>query len=150
MRPIPNFEEYSVTTDGKVFSHKWGKTRELKKYINEKGYYKVWLYNSDKKRKMMLVHRAVLLAYVDNPENKPLVNHIDGNIRNNNLNNLEWSTEKENDEHARKHGLKGKRYVLTNETIREIKLMQSQGFSTRQTGKILGINYRTVWEGTKL
>lgn len=149
MRPIPGFEEYSVTEDGEVFSHKWGKQRKLKKYTNEKGYYKVWLYK-DKKRKMMFVHRAVLLANKGNPENKPLVNHLDGNIRNNNLHNLEWVTEKENDEHARNHGLKGKRYVLTNSAIEDIKLMQSQGYSTRQTAKILGMNYKTVWEGTKL
>ena len=72
-----------------------------------------------------LLHRLVAFAFLENPENKPFVNHIDGNKTNNCLNNLEWCTVSENNQHAIDTGLKQfyKRrigqYTLEGEFIKE-------------------------------
>lgn len=55
--------------------------------------------------KLFRVHQLVGLAWLDNPENKPIVNHLDGNGMNNHISNLEYATESENSQHAYDNGL---------------------------------------------
>ena len=74
-------------------------------FPNTSGYLRTNL-NIDGKVKGYFVHRLVAELFVENPEGKPFVNHIDGNKLNNNANNLEWCTRSENERHAWKIGLK--------------------------------------------
>lgn len=136
--------DYSITKDGKVFSHKWGKKRELKQYESKQGYFKVWLYTSEGKRKMWFVHRLVALMFIANPEDKPTVNHIDGNTKNNSVENLEWATHKEQDAHAREFLSKGGPSKVTPEVRAEALKLKAQGLSTRKASSVLGIGKSTV------
>lgn len=103
---IPSFEEhYQVSNIGNVRSVKrmtagrWDnlKTsngRQLKLEISNCGYLRACLSMNGKTKKHS-VHRLVALAFLDKSD-KNCVNHIDGNRKNNNINNLEWCTYKEN------------------------------------------------------
>lgn len=78
--------------------------RILRQHDDMKGYPRVY-FDKDKKTKFVPVHRLVALAFIPNPENKPQVNHIDGNKHNNCVDNLEWCTNRENQLHAIRTGL---------------------------------------------
>lgn len=58
------------------------------------------------RKEARLAHRVVAIAFIPNPENKPEVNHLDGDKSNNAASNLAWSTEIENMQHAVDTGLK--------------------------------------------
>ena len=94
MKDIAGYEGlYAVTSCGKVWSHKSKKF--LKPFDNGFGYLLVRL-SKDGKQKNFRIHRLVAEAYIDNPENKPQINHIDKEKNHNYINNLEWVTSKEN------------------------------------------------------
>lgn len=80
-----------------------GKTMSVR--IDRDGYCKCTL-QENKIRKSKSVHRLVAMTFIDNPNNKSCVNHIDGNKKNNTVENLEWCTVKENNQHAFDIGLK--------------------------------------------
>lgn len=100
---IENYEGlYQVSNYGNVKSlpnppYKKGKI--LKPTINSAGYYKVELYK-DGKSKIFYVHRLVALTFIPNFDNKPQVNHRNGNKKINDVSNLEWVSESENQKHA--------------------------------------------------
>ena len=100
-RTIRDYPNYSIRSDGRITN---SKGHEKVQEINHKGYMKVDLYK-DGVRSTQRVHRLVAEAYIPNPENKPDVNHKDGNKLNNDASNLEWCTKSENMRHAYDTGL---------------------------------------------
>lgn len=92
-KKINGYEEYYIDEYGNVYSQK------SHKYISQQkgkdGYYYVALCK-DGKRKRIAVHRLVATNFIENPSNLPMVNHKDENRENNDVNNLEWCTEKYN------------------------------------------------------
>jgi hypothetical protein len=101
-RPITGYENYVVSNLGNVMNISTGKL--LKPFYNY-GYEYVSL-SKKSRSKNFRVHRLVALAFIPNPENKPTVNHADGDKHNNAASNLEWATSKEQTAHAMKTGLK--------------------------------------------
>lgn len=97
--------EYYVSSHGRVKSLKFGKERILKPSLSGNRYLSVDLWYLNKKRKVQNIHRLVALTFIPNPDNKPEVNHIDGNKLNNHIDNLEWVTRRENVKHAWDNGL---------------------------------------------
>lgn len=77
---------------------------KIKTPTDIKGYFCCYLYRENV-GKRFAIHRLVAEAFIPNPENKPEVNHIDGDKHNNNLSNLEWVTPSENMRHALNAGL---------------------------------------------
>jgi hypothetical protein len=107
-------EDYEVSNLGRVRRVKRGPANkrifaEPYSYIKGKlcrnGYHRIKV-----GRKEYGAHRLVAIAFIPNTENKPDVNHIDGNKQNNSLSNLEWVTKKENMIHAKLNGLAANQY----------------------------------------
>lgn len=88
---INDFPNYEISNFGNIRN----KTKLLKIVPNKQGYNIVVLCNGGI-RKTINVHRLVAAAFVPNPENKPCVDHIDGDRANNHADNLRWVTAKEN------------------------------------------------------
>lgn len=75
----------------------------LKKNSHYRGYEVVYIRDEYQFKKKHFVHRLVALHFIENPDEKPLVNHIDRDKQHNHVKNLEWATEKENTNHWMRH-----------------------------------------------
>jgi hypothetical protein len=124
-----------ITKNGVIRCYK-ERIRDI--YAKQTGYYGTPL-NRDNGKKYILVHRLVAETFIPNPDNKPEINHIDGNKMNNNFANLEWVTSKENHLHAQRIGLKkhwtginNPNNKLTMNNVSRIRQLYSSGLYTQQ------------------
>jgi len=117
MKDVKGYEGlYAVTTDGKIWSYAKPCSSKNGIFLKPRlticrnnrntphSHYSVQLYKNSI-GKSILIHRLVAQTFILNPENKPDINHLDGNPLNNNVDNLEWCTKSENIQHAIKNGL---------------------------------------------
>lgn len=138
---------YYITDKGEVFSE------------NNKGIFRKKAITLNKKRGYIyvrtkygnyIVHRLVASAFIKNKDNKPEVNHKDGNKLNNCVENLEWVTSKENINHAIRTGLTTQleknqgNLKYTNEQCKDVIDRVKQGLSYRKAGLIHNMPYSTV------
>lgn len=100
MKEIPFAKKYLVSEDGNVYSIREGQPVQKASHVDTSRYHRISLVNDEGVSKKYLVHRLVATTYIPNPENKPEVNHIDGDKLHNHVSNLEWVTRKENLVHA--------------------------------------------------
>lgn len=128
---------YKVSNFGKIMSFRLKKNGKLCSLeITNLGYKRVTLFNSDGVRKRYSVHRLVAITFIPNPENKPEVNHLNSNPGDNRVNNLEWCTRIENEQHSYKIG--EKKTILTAKQVNEIRLLQGKK-TTRAVASLFGI-----------
>lgn len=122
--------------------------RLVKPYKNPGGYLVAGM-KVHSRRDPKHVHVLVAKAFIDNPENKRTVNHIDGNKLNNHVSNLEWATHGENHFHAyetglREHGEKHCAAKVKNKDIPRIFEMRRAGMFQWQIGEAVGCDRRQV------
>jgi HNH endonuclease/NUMOD4 motif len=96
---IDGFENYQISSKGNLKSLYFGKEKLRKQKPTKDGYFRFVLCKGGKQY-IFMVHQLVAKSFVENPENKTFVNHIDEDKSNNNFENLEWVTAKENNCHG--------------------------------------------------
>lgn len=89
-KTITDYPNYEVSDAGEVRNVRTG--RVLKPVLKD-GYHRVMVYPD---KKCIYVHRLVAMHFIENPENKPMVDHIDRNRANNHVSNLRWASNSEN------------------------------------------------------
>lgn len=110
-KPIKGYEGlYEVSILGEVISAKTRKNLKQTEHNGKQPYFYVTL-SKQSKMKKWLVHRLVAEAFIPNPDNKKQVNHIDGDVHNNKVSNLEWVTNTENTNHAYENHLRTKKVI---------------------------------------
>lgn len=137
---INGFSNYAISNYGNIKNIKNGKILHP---VNTPNGYLQYVFCQNGIKKGFKIHRLVALYFIDNPENKPCINHKDGNKHNNNFTNLEWCTPKENDSHARNTGLKNqnKPIIATNTVSKESIVFSSIG----EASGVLGINKGNIY-----
>ncbi len=150
---VVGFEDYfKVSNLGRVSSKRTGKILKLHKRRDRR----VTVAVSVSGIKITFsLHRLVAQAFIPNPENKPEVNHIDGNPSNNTQENLEWVTASENIIHAVNNGLrlnqvKGEQVgtsKLTTELVlwvRSVYTPRDKVYGARALARELNISHQTL------
>lgn len=103
-KDIKGYPGYQISNLGRIWSSKSNKY--LSPVPNNIGYLQIKMIAANGKRKNELVHRLVALMFIDNPQGKPEVNHINHQKNDNRVENLEWVTKSENNTIGRKRHYK--------------------------------------------
>jgi len=151
-KPIEQFLYLEVSSKGRVkrLAHNNKKERIQSEFAKDRdGYCRCTVYKPDGSYTSMPVHRLVAMAFIPNPENKPQVNHKDGNRTNNNVENLEWVTARENVIHSYISGNRKvckiipRNTILTDYQINEIDNLRKY-YTVNQIAKLFNIEYQSL------
>jgi hypothetical protein len=164
IKDIPGFEgRYQITENGRIYSlpktSRFGRNASitrggiwLRQYPMKRGHMRVYLSDGSRK-KPLLTHRLVALAFLPNPDGLPQVNHLDGNPANNHKNNLEWCDASGNAKHAISTGLtktpdqtgvNNSQSKLNDSSVRKIRQRFNAGQARSKIASDLGLNYYTI------
>lgn len=166
---IINYKNYQVSNLGRVKSKEryvntiYGAKRKvkekiLKNIINNKGYCVVCLYNENGKSTPKTIHRLVANTFIENKNNYPVINHINGVKTDNRVENLEWCTQNHNVKESYRLGLE--KPQLTNlgklgcknkkaKKIKQIDIKTGEVlnyfYGTLEAERKTGINFRNIY-----
>ena len=143
---IPSHKGYYVDKEGFVYN---SNGLQLKP-VFVANYSVVSLPCKDGKIRQFLIHRLIAETFIPNPENKPQVNHKDGNKLNNNVENLEWATASENQKHRydvllHSHfGEKNTQSKLIPSDVVTIVELHKKGWNLSELSKKFGVSPSTI------
>jgi len=153
-KPIRGYEGFYEVSDcgnvRSVITTSSRRTKILKPYVKN-GYFAVNLFDNQK-MKHCYIHRLVAEAFIENPDNKKEVNHIDCDKQNNRVSNLEWCNRTHNLQHSYDNGLKrmGENHgghKLTEQEVLQIRKEYKKGdrnYSYHALGKKYNVNWCTI------
>lgn len=153
IKDVEDFEgRFMITDFGRLFSinGRWKGVKLMQPYIGKAEGYYITNLRMKPKRETVRIHQLVGISFVDNLDNKPQLNHKDGNKLNNHYANLEWCTIAENIEHAVRIGLidiKGEKHhnaKLKDSDIQLIFDLRRQGFIMKDIGIKFRVSRRTI------
>ena len=152
MKQHPIYTHLFITEDGRVYSNKSKKFLALCKHKSGRLMFSTRLHGRGSPAICFKVHRLVAETYLENPDNLPQVNHMDGNPLNNCVTNLEWCTASHNIRHSYDMGLHVPLRLYTNpfckatkEIVEECQTLLSSGCSLRSIGRKFGVCHQTVF-----
>lgn len=137
---IEGSKGYYVDTEGNLH----GPRKGLKPEVSNAGYLRATVRYKDGRVVKETIHRLVAMCFIENPENKPYVNHINGVKTDNRLENLEWATRSENMLHARDNRLISVGEDTYNNVYKEVDIemacqMMADGARNCDVVKLLGL-----------
>jgi len=150
VKTLTDYPNYEIYEDGKVFNKK------LKYFLKPRStgfgqYPTVQMYDTHGKRRTKYIHILIATAFIPNPENKPQVNHIDGDKQNFAINNLEWVTCSENILHAyntklhiKASGVDSPNTELTEQDVNEVCRLLVEGYRAKDVSEMTGVKLYTV------
>lgn len=152
-KKVPGYKYIEVSNLGRVkrLAHGRRSTNIIQSAFakDRDGYCRCSVMKDDGNYTQRCVHQLVALAFIENPNNKPHVNHIDGNRQNNIVSNLEWVTPRENVLHSYKYGNRRrckqvpKNTLLTDYQISQIDTLRTL-YTVNQISKLFNIEYQSL------
>lgn len=157
-RQIKGWDDYYVDRKGnvksvkKIYNRNWKRKTTVEKLLARftvRGYLAVNLIDGER-RKLATVHRLVAEAFIPNPDNKPQINHKDGNKTNSDVTNLEWCTPSENEKHSykvlgKKSNLEGVNpKIFDDDQVKSIKSKYLSGASRAALATEYGCSVSTI------
>jgi len=158
---VQGYPKYEVSECGEVYRKEYIRVGRLKQgvvnikisrkkmkiIVDNGGYRRVHLTNG-KKHTLVLLHRAIAIAFIPNPLKLPQVNHIDGDKSNNNISNLEWVSLVDNMRHSWRIGLRKAKMGESNPksklTRKEVIKIFKSSKSKTELSKIYNVSYTSI------
>ena len=148
MERVVFFYGYSVDRGGVIYNKK---NKSMKHQVSRQGYLYINIQMRDRSTKKISIHRAIAIAFIPNPNNFPVVNHINGIKDDNRIENLEWCTQRDNI----LHGFRMGRKQICGEASTNSKLKRSQvvdilsqlnsGKKATALAKEYGVSHGTIY-----